>query len=66
MQQMDELIPESWNFTSLGRSWLGNSFPIPVTVLSFSASQVGEASAVGLFHSPFGKNCTLHKKDYTG
>lgn len=28
IQQMDELMPENWNFTSLGLSWLGNSFPI--------------------------------------
>jgi len=25
---MDERTPESWNFTSLGLSWVGNSFPI--------------------------------------
>lgn len=37
-----------------------------MTVLSFSASQVGKASVVRLFHSSFGKNYTLDKKDYTG
>lgn len=34
-------------------------------MLSFSASQVGDASVVRLFHSPFGKNYTLDKRDYT-